>query len=506
MKKRLKDYSAYFPLIVGITLTGVVIWMYLPVLEKLFYDLLNSEDYSFGLLMPFVMAYVIYLKLPQLRNTSFRSSGLGLIILIFGIVLYTFGELAADLYTTRISFLICIAGIITIVGGLKLLRFFAFPILVMLLMIPLPQLIIIKLTFPLRLLSSRLSALFLQVMGVPVYLHGNILDLGVRQLQVVDACSGLRYVLSIVALGAIYCYFSQRQIWKIAVLLAVTIPAAVFANALRLAAMGIYPILLAGFYHSFSGWLIFIFCLAILVLVNALLDYLSPPPAIPVADEMTTKVAEPSEVHGKIIGVYVIVALVMVISVSPFINWTSKATPVPLLQGFNNFPMEIGPWQGHRAYIDQTMIKETLVDAYLNAEFQNKGQPWINLWIAYYETQRKADGYIPSPSRCLPAAGYYTKEKKIINISPRLSVNYMLMEQQGQDILVYFWYLQRGRSFTSEYLQKLYIGYDGLTRQRTDGALIRLITPVVKNKEEAQNRLNSFAKDLLPILQQFIPD
>ena len=101
--------------------------------------------------------------------------------------------------------------------------------------------------------------------------------MGVRQMQIVDACSGLRYILALLALGVIFCYFYQRQPWKIIILLIILIPATIFANALRVAGMGVYPALLEGFWHGFSGWLIFIFCFGILAAVNYLLNRLSPP-------------------------------------------------------------------------------------------------------------------------------------------------------------------------------------------------------------------------------------
>jgi len=224
-----------------------------------------------------VSAYIIYLKWPRLRQLGLRPSWLGVGILAAGLFLYVAGELAAELYTTRLSFVVALAGLVTLVGGVRLLRLLAFPLLLLLLMLPLPELITNKLTLPLQLLSSHLAAGFLGFLGVPVFQHGNILDLGVRQLQIVKACSGLRYILPLLALGMIFCYFFQRRWWKAGVLLVFLVPLAMVANALRVTAMALYPPMLEGFWHGFSGWLIFLFCLGALAGLNGLLNRLWPP-------------------------------------------------------------------------------------------------------------------------------------------------------------------------------------------------------------------------------------
>ena len=190
--------------------------------------------------------------------------------------LYIAGKLAAEFYSTRISFIMFIAGVLLLTGGWKILRRLAFPLLLLVLMLPLPSIVTSSLTLPLQLISSRLAAKFLMFLGHPLVLEGNVIDLGTRQLQVVAACSGLRYILSLLALGIIFCYFYQRTLWKAAILLVALVPAAILANALRVTAMGIYPALQEGFWHGFSGWLIFLFCFGFLALLNSGLNYLQP--------------------------------------------------------------------------------------------------------------------------------------------------------------------------------------------------------------------------------------
>ena len=389
-------------------------------------------------------------------------------------------------------------------GGWRLVRLLLFPLFLLVLMFPLPGLLTKQLTMPLQLISSRLATAMLQMVGIPAFCQGNVIDLGVRQMQVVEACSGLRYILSLFALGVIFCYFFQRRLWKILLLLIVLIPSAIVANAFRVMGMGIFPALQQpGFWHAFSGWLIFVFCLGILSLINWILNKIQPLSPIP-PDPFAPPAPAPR--RALVIESYLVIALVLVCLGGPIASRVAQAPAVELRQSFDSFPMELGPWRGQLAYIDPEMVKATQSDAHLNADFSQPGQPPVNLWIAYYETQKKAGGFVHSPKLCLTGGGWTELNTGIARIGKDMPVNYMIMEQMGNRTVVYYWYLQRGRWFTNEYLNKLYMVLDGLTRRRTDGALVRLITPAQPNVEEARKRLDAFALQLAPVLPNFIPN
>jgi exosortase D (VPLPA-CTERM-specific) len=485
-------------------LTIAVLWFYWPVLSLLFMNLVNSEDYSYGLLLPLVSGYLVYLKWPQIRGLLWRPSPLGLLFIAAGFSLYIIGEFAAENYVPRISFLVVLTGLLFLMGGWQLVRLLLFPLFLMVIMVPLPEIAQKRLTLPLQLISSSLATTMLQIVGIPAFRQGNVIDLGVRQMQVVEACSGLRYILSLFALGVIFCYFFQRRLWKIILLLLVLIPSAIVANALRVMGMGIFPALQQpGFWHAFSGWLIFVFCMGILSLINGILNKiqpLAPTPLEPVAP------SPPAPRHTLVIESYLVIALALVCLAGPYARWTVQAPAVKLLQSFDNFPMELGAWHGQLVYIDPEMVKATRSDAHLNADFTQPGQPPVNLWIAYYETQTKGAGSVHSPKICLIGGGWSELDTRIERIGKDMLVNYMSMEQMGKRMVVYYWYLQRGRWLTSEYLNKFYMGFDNLTRRRTDGTLVRLITPAEPNVEEARKRLDAFALQLAPVLPNFIPN
>jgi exosortase len=181
---------AFFPLITGAALIAGVLWLYWPVLTKLILNLAESEDFSYGLLIPPVSLYIAYLKWPQIRRQLWYPSWMGLLVIALGLGLYILGDLAADLYSTRLSFLIVLTGIIALIGGWRLVRLLIFPLALLLLTIPLPGFVIGQITLPLQLVSSKLATWLLRTLGVPVIRQGNVIDLGVRQLQVVGGGRG----------------------------------------------------------------------------------------------------------------------------------------------------------------------------------------------------------------------------------------------------------------------------------------------------------------------------
>jgi exosortase D (VPLPA-CTERM-specific) len=488
-------------------LITIVTWFYWNILSTLIRYLIVNDDYSYGLLIPLISGYIIYKKWPQLRKISWQPSWWGLLIIIIGLCLYIIGEIAADLFIPRVSFIITLGGILILLGGRRLTRTLIFPLLILLLMIPLPQLIANKLTLPLQLISSQLATGLLQFIGIPVFRQGNIIDMGVRQMQIVDACSGLRYILALLALGVVFCYFYQRKPWKITVLLLVLVPATILANALRVAGMGVYPILLVGFWHAFSGWLIFIFCFGILAGVNYFLNRLSPPED----DELSANDLKPAAViaapeNKAVLWRYVLSALLILLLFIPITRRASYAPNYPLKDGFENFPLTIDSWKGRHVHIDPEMVAVTQSQAHLNAEYSNQGKGSVSLWIVYYETQKKAGGFVHSPKGCFVASGWEIEQAKTIDIAEGKPVNWMVVNRMGEKLLIYYWFLQRGRWIADETKNKFFMAYDGFLRRRTDGAMIRLITPVGGNMEAAQNRLTSFAKELAPQLNKFIPD
>jgi exosortase D (VPLPA-CTERM-specific) len=491
------------PIILGTIITIGILWLYYYPLSLVAEQVAESEDYSFGLLLPLVAAYITYLKWPEIRRTPRRPSWIGLAVMALGFALYVVGDFLAIIYLPSVSFIVVIAGIICLLTGRRILRLLWFPLFLLFLMVPLPAVLMKSLTLKLQLLSSLLASDLLQAAGILVVRHGNVIDLGVRQLQVVEACSGLRYLLSLFALGIIYCYFFQRRYWKATILLLSLIPASIMANAFRVAAMAIFPVLsVEGFWHSFSGWLIFIFAFGLLALTNWLLNYLSPgsPGTKPPDAPTVTPLAAPRKASYNL----PLLAALALLLLAMLGTTGYKAAAVPLRQSLDKFPLQLGSWQGQRRYLDPAMAKRVGATDYLEAIFHNPDRSEVSLWIGYFGTQsQKISERIHSPLICLTGSGWKIVESRIVDIAPGRPVRYLLIEQAGTQQVVYYWYLQGGRWLASEYPTRLYMGFDALVRRRNDGAIVRLITPAGNSVKSARNRLDGFGRLLVPMLPQF---
>jgi exosortase len=236
--------------------------VYFPVLTSLVQQWASDENYSHGfLVVPFAVLFAWQAR-RGLASAGPRPHVLGLALVIVSVLVLLAGLFAAELFLTRVSLLGVIAGSILFLWGPEHLRRLGFPLTLLLLAIPLPALILNQLAFPLQLLASRVGEAVVSTAGVPILREGNVLILPETKLEVVEACSGIRSLASLLTLALILGKLSEPRRWARAALVAVTIPVAIAANAARVAGTGlaaawIGPQTAEGFVHAFSGWLVF---------------------------------------------------------------------------------------------------------------------------------------------------------------------------------------------------------------------------------------------------------
>jgi exosortase D (VPLPA-CTERM-specific) len=480
----------------------ILIYFYWPILYTLGDRLANDENYSFGLLLPLVIAYVIYCKWPQIQQTVVKPTWLGLVVMFIGFTLNFIFALSRVSYLGYISLFLVVVGLLLLQGGFRLIRILAFPILLFFIMLPLPLVLIKAVTFRLQILSSFLAARTLQALGHPVFLQGNVIDLGTRQLQIVEACSGMGYLISALILGIIFSYFYQRRPWKIAILLLSVSPATVIANALRLVSIAFFPFLQEGFWHMAIGLIIFILVFLYLTLTNCLLNKLSPPPIVQSALVAPQEKTSPPDSRVSY-NLYYLAGLALVILAFTVTLQLGHTQPIPLVQDFNRFPLKIGPWEGSRGYVDHATLDVLGTNEYFEANYVNPQHGPVSLWIAYYPDNYKEKGIPHNPETCMVGSGWKIVRDQEIDIAQNLPVRFLLMDRSGVRQVVYYWFLQNNRWVSGMNSLKIYLTLDAILNRRNNGALIRLIAPVTSSVEEAQGRLRLFADSLLPALHQF---
>src|SRR5665213_120033 len=247
--------------------------LYYRVGIKLVSDWWNIGDDSAGLLIPFFVLFLLWDKRETLLATSLAPSWKGLGLVLLGFLVLVVGVFGADLFLSRISFLLLVIGIVWMLLGLAMVREIKFILFVCLLAIPLPVLIMNHITFPLQMRSSELASGLLQLVGVPVLREGNVIHLPAMQLEVAEACSGIRSLMSLFTVAVIYGCFIDKTTLRRVILALAAIPIAVAANAARIFGTGLCvqywdPDKAQGFFHEFSGWLMFLVSLSLLYLVH----------------------------------------------------------------------------------------------------------------------------------------------------------------------------------------------------------------------------------------------
>jgi len=257
-------------------LGALLLFSYAPVLWRLVEQWDSDPDMGHGFFVPVVAGFIVWQNRRELLALTPSPNWWGLAVVLYGALQLYIATLGAELFLARTAFVISVIGIVLLLGGTAYVRRLAFPLFLLFFMIPIPTVVYNSITFPLQILASRVSTQALDVMQIPVLREGNVLELAQQKLSVVEACSGIRSLLSLTFLSLDYGYFFESKIWMRVVLFLSTIPIAIVANASRVTLTGVLteykPELAEGFFHTASGWVIFMVALAILIALHQILN------------------------------------------------------------------------------------------------------------------------------------------------------------------------------------------------------------------------------------------
>ena len=482
----------------------------------------SREEYSYGYFVPFLVIFFIWQKKNALAETPFEPSWLGLLVAFGGLFLVVFGELATLYVIAQYGFLVVLHGVALAALGWRAYRIVAVPLALLFFVVPLPEFLYNNLSQSLQLISSEIGVWFVRLFGISVFLEGNVIHLAEMQLQVVEACSGLRYLFPLMAVGFIVAYIFKAPLWKKAVVFLSTIPITVLMNSLRIGLIGITVEywgreMADGILHDFEGWVVFMSSLGVLLLEMWLLNFVGQPRRA-FADafhiEWPGPLPEGTRFRAPGVSAPLVAALALLLGGAILSSLLpDREEVVPVRAAFAQFPGELGGWQGRVDRLESIFVDALKFDDYLLADYTGPGGARVNLYAAYYGSQRKGAS-VHSPRTCIPGGGWEigglsqrTIEGASINGRP-LTVNRAVIRKGESAQLVYYWFQQRGRVMTNEYLVKWYLFQDALNRQRTDGALVRLTTDVPPGSDavEADRRLAELARLVAPEMERFIPN
>jgi len=266
------DHFAWGSALIGV----LVVAVYYHVLAKLVHDWEHIPDFSYGFLVPIFAAYLVWEKRETLLTKRVVPSWTGIAVVTLGLIVLLLGEYGAELFLSRVSLVILLAGLVVSFGGWGFFKELRFVLLVLLLAIPIPAIIFNQITFPLQILASKLACALLPLFGVPVLREGNVIQLPSMKLEVAEACSGIRSLMSLFTLAVFYGYFLEKSFLRRAILALASIPIAIAANAVRILGTGLCvqywdPDKAMGFFHEFSGWVMFLVALGCLFIVHRIM-------------------------------------------------------------------------------------------------------------------------------------------------------------------------------------------------------------------------------------------
>ncbi len=499
-------------------LAGLLLWLYAPILGHLVGQWAHDRDFGHGFFVPLFSAYVLWQERGRLAHVSRKPSWSGLLILAIGLCVLMLGQLGAELFLARFSLLLALAGLIALFAGWSFFRATLFPWAFLLLMIPIPVILFNQITFPLQLLASRMSAGVLELLAVPVGLEGNVLKLAAMTLNVAEACSGIRSLMSLLTLAIIYGYLMEKRLWVRWLLALASVPIAIAANSIRIIGTGLlvqhdYAEEAEGYFHASWGVIIFVLSLFMLYALHALVRLLwrEKGDAADSRSEVTGEQVDENRRPVTSRPSHFILATLLLASVAVLLQVRTRREIFPPRRALNSFPQQLEPWTSNDIPIDQDTLDVLGHGEFLHRSYQTQvDQPDVDLFIAYFPSQRAGDT-IHSPKHCLPGSGWSPIESRRISLSfpghaPFPATRYLIAKGDFRQVVLY-WYWAHDRGVASEYWAKYYLVKDSIQMNRTDGALVRITTPLSPDEtpDAAQQRLLPFAADVMPLLDRYIP-
>jgi exosortase D (VPLPA-CTERM-specific) len=516
----------------GLSLGGLF-WLGLAVLGTLPLFRLGFEglaeawarpEFSHGPVIPVLSFYMFLRELkavpPVPEPVAGRWPGVALVGL--ALLVAVAGNLAGIDHLVFYALIVWVAGLVLTGFGWTRGKAFWPSVLHLVFMLPLPQFLYWKLSTALQLVSSAVGVELVRAAGVPVFLDGNVIDLGIYKLQVAEACSGLRYLFPIMSFTYVFAVLYRGPVWHKLVLLFSAVPLAIAMNAVRIGVIGIlvdrHGIAQAeGFLHAFEGWVIFLACIAILFGMAKAMQRLSGDRR-PLGEALELDFSGLGHQLARVRGVAPSRALVAAACLTLMISaaWLAappRAAATPEREPFALFPAELGGWSGVQGALAPDVEATLGADDYLSAWFASPdAAEGVDLFLSFYAVQTDGEA-IHSPEVCLPGAGWEVSAIRSVPVElpgtalGRIEVNRAVIQKGLERQLVWYWFEGRGQQFTGDFGMKFANIADSVREGRTDGGLVRLVTPVGEDGVAgAEARLTRFLAATVDTLPRFIPD
>ncbi|MFY9327892.1 MAG: VPLPA-CTERM-specific exosortase XrtD [Georgfuchsia sp.] len=481
----------------------------------------QSEEYGHGLMVVAVLAYLVARRWGSYRPAMPGQAGVAIALALAAFIFAVLGKPSGIPLIGYYGLWLFALAAVMAVGGFGFLRKLLVPLLIVPLLFPLPNPLGPMVTSELQLISSKLGVGFIRLLGGSVYLEGNVLDMGGTKLLVAEACAGLRYLFPLMSLGAIAGLMMRAPLWMRWAVFLVTIPITIFMNSFRIAVTGMLveggsTAHTEGFLHLFEGWVVFIVAAVLLLGVIRVLVGLLPgrrrlfdvlswqvEDAVP-APVRVGEYRLPAVALGSIIAL-------MFLAVAGSGILSGRGEWVPERKSLNDFPVNIGEWQARVERLPLVVEEVAGASEYFYGDFSAPSGEVVNAYVSYYENQRH--GQIPhSPKVCIPGGGWVIENQGTATIQGQrgssFAVNRIVTGMGGRKVISYYWLKQGARVHRQEFLARLDLVRSSLLENRTDGALVRLVTELRPGEgpDAADARLKRFAAEFVGLIPGYVPD
>jgi exosortase D (VPLPA-CTERM-specific) len=499
-----------------VLLLSALYWKIVPPMVQQWYQ---DENYSHGFIVPIIAGYFLYTRWDELKNTPVTRWNAGLAVILLGLLQLLAGWLGTEYFSMRSSLIVILAGLVLYLFGTGVFRTALLSIAYLFFMIPIPYIIYDAVAFPLKIMVTKVSVSTMKAIGIVVMREGNIIMFPSLTLEVADACSGIRSLLSLLALAVAYAFFLRISQRKRLFLICAAVPIAIFTNAVRVIVTGILAQqwgakVAEGFFHEFAGLVVFAVAMVMLISLGALLgrgkkqtpdikqqesDNGLPAPKFRQRGEVSVQ----KSMVGKFVCVFILLT-----AVALYLN-LHKDLEVPINKSFDQFPRIVSGWRMTQEFAMpdniQKVLKasDTLTRRYVTAEGKT-----VELYVGYHGGGKES-GEIHSPKHCLPGSGWFevSAKRRSLDVSgAKVNLVQAVYQKGDSRQLFLYWFQVQDKTISDEYSLKIAEITNSIIKRRRDASFIRISIPFESDEQGAVATGERFVRDFMPPLREFLPE
>ena len=523
----LKVYRWYF---IGLLL--LLIALYARIVPGMVIQWSQDENYSHGFLVPLIAGYFVYIRWAELKDSPATPWKAGLLLVFFALFQLLVGWLGTEYFTMRSSLIVLLAGLSLSLFGVTIFRILTLPLAYLFFMVPIPYIIYDSMAFPLKLFVTKVSVQTLKAVGIVVMREGNIIMFPAITLEVADACSGIRSLVSLLALAVAYAFFIRIATWKRWLLICSAVPIAVFTNATRVIVTGFLAQYWGekaaqGFFHEFAGMAVFALAMVMLVSLGTLLSRgersVGSGEALEAGKRGSVESGEEEKRESDVIAsphprilaspdsripaYFFITILIMFTAVGLYVN-LHQDLQVPVRKSFDQFPTTVSGWRMVAEYSMSDSIQKVLkATDTISRQYVDTDGKSVSLYIGYHGGG-KGSGAIHSPKNCLPGSGWFeisTKKSELVLSGETIHLVHSAYQKGSSKEMFVYWFQARNKTLNDEYSLKLAEITNSVLYRRRDTAFIRISVPFETDQQAAIALGERFVKDFYPTIRGFLP-